>query len=234
MSKLLCLENSYLRECEAIVESVDGKDIVLDQTVFYPRGGGQPSDKGLLVSGSEFQVSEVRKKDGKIIHTLEQEPSFKTGDKVKCVVDWERRHVLMRMHTAAHVLAALMHKRLGAQITGNQLEVEKTRFDFSLPDFDREKFEGIVKLANEELSKDVELKIYVLPREEAMKIPDVVKLANALPPSIAQLRIVEIPGIDIQADGGTHVKNLKEVGKIDILKLENKGKDNRRIYFTLI
>jgi misacylated tRNA(Ala) deacylase len=234
MSKLLCIENSYLRECEATVESVDGKDVVLDQTVFYPRGGGQPSDKGLLVSGSEFQILEVRKKEGKIVHTLEREPSFKAGDKVKCVVDWERRHVLMRMHTAAHVLAALMHKRLGAQITGNQLEVEKTRFDFNLPDFDREKFEGIVKLANEELSKDVELKIYALPREEAMKIPDVVKLANALPPSIAQLRIVEIPGIDIQADGGTHVKNLKEVGKIDILKLENKGKDNRRIYFTLI
>ena len=230
MSKLLCLEDSYLRECDAKVESVNGTDVVLDQTVFYPRGGGQPSDKGKINSEN---VVEVLKKNGKLVHVLDKEPSFNTGDAVKCEIDWERRYKLMKMHTAAHLLATLMHRHLGAKITGNQLDVEKTRFDFNLPDFDRGKFEEIVAMANQEISKDIELKVYVLPREEALKLPDVVKLANALPPSLAHLRIVEIPGIDVQADGGTHVKNLKEVGKIEILKLENKGKDNRRIYFTL-
>jgi len=127
-----------------------------------------------------------------------------------------------------------MHTKLGAQITGNQLEVEKTRFDFNLPEFEREKFDKIVDEANEILQNDVELKIYSMPREEALRLPGMVKLAGALPPAITELRIVEIPGVDTQADGGTHVKNLKEVGKIQILKLDNKGKDNRRIYFTLI
>jgi misacylated tRNA(Ala) deacylase len=127
-----------------------------------------------------------------------------------------------------------MNKELDVLITGNQLGTEKTRFDFSMEEFDREKFDEIVEKANDLLSQDLELKVYELPREEAMEIPGVVKLANALPPSIKVLRIVEIPGIDVQADGGTHVRNLNEVGKISILKLENKGKANRRIYFTLM
>jgi Ser-tRNA(Ala) deacylase AlaX len=126
-----------------------------------------------------------------------------------------------------------MHSSLGVLISGNQLEEDKTRFDFTMPDFDREKFDSVVKKANEALSSGVELKVYSLPREEAMKIPGVVKLAAALPPSISVLRIVEIPGVDVQADGGTHVRSLKEVGHIEIMRLDNKGKDNRRIYFTL-
>ncbi len=234
MSEILCLEDSYLRECDSTVVSVEGNDVVLDRTVFYPRGGGQPSDTGKLVAedGREANVSGVRKKDGRIVHETDF-ASLKAGDKVRCLIDWERRHVLMRMHTAAHVLAGTMHTKLGAQITGNQLEVEKTRFDFNLPEFDREKFDRIVEEANEILQKDLELKIYSMPREEALTLPGMVKLAGALPPAITVLRIVEIPGVDTQADGGTHVRNLKEVGKIQVLKLENKGKDNRRIYFTL-
>lgn len=236
MSEALYLKDSYLKECESVVESTDGKGVVLDQSIFYPRGGGQPTDTGKLVSedGRELRVVSVSRKSGKIVHDLEDEAGLKTGDKVQCVLDWERRYKLMRMHTAAHVLASMMHKELGVLITGNQLDVDKTRFDFSMEDFDREKFDEIVKKTNQVLSNNVELKIYSLPREEAMKIEGVVKLANALPPSITVLRIVEIPGIDIQADGGTHVRNLDEVGKIEIMKLENKGKNNRRIYFTLM
>ncbi len=139
----------------------------------------------------------------------------------------------MRMHTAAHVLASIFYKDYNAKITGNQLEEQKTRFDFSIEDFDREKMEKAIEKANNYLSKDIEVKVYYLPREEALKNPEMVKLANALPPNIDPLRIVEIPSIDIQADGGTHVKNLKEVGKIKLLKLENKGKNNKRIYFAL-
>ena len=235
MSLLLCLDDSYLKECDAVVQSVDGNDVVLDRTVFYPRGGGQPSDRGKLVAedGKEIMVLNVLKKNGNIVHELENH-SLKSGDKVLCILDWKRRYKLMRMHTAAHVIAATMLRNASALITGNQLEEDKTRFDFSMENFDREKFENIIQKANQELSKDISLKVYTLPREEAMKLPGIVKLANALPPSLTHLRIVEIPGIDIQADGGTHVKNLHEVGKIEIIKLENKGKDNRRVYFTLI
>jgi Ser-tRNA(Ala) deacylase AlaX len=242
MTKALYLDDSYLRECDATVESVNGREAVLDQTIFYPRGGGQPSDSGRLVtaSGAEFRVLSVVKKEGKIVHELDREPGGETGNpglapgsRVHCTLDWERRYALMRMHTAAHVLGAVMHRELGVLISGNQLETDKARFDFTLAEFDRSKFEELVKKANDELSKDVVLKVYSLPREEALKIPGVVKLAGALPPSISELRIVEIGDIDVQADGGTHVRNLREAGKIQILKLENKGKENRRIYFTL-
>ncbi len=235
MGEALYLEDSYARECLAAVASACGREVVLDRTVFYPRGGGQPSDTGKLIasSGAEFRVVNVVRKDGLITHELDREAQFSPGESVKCVLDWERRYRLMRMHTAAHVLGAAMYHELGVLITGNQLEEGRARFDFSLESFDRAKFEDAVRKANEELSGGAELKVYSLPREEAMKIPGVVKLANALPPSITILRIVEIPGVDIQADGGTHVRSLREVGRIEILKLENKGKDNRRIYFSL-
>lgn len=247
MTKPLYLTDSYLKECDAVVQSVTGKEVVLDQTVFYARGGGQPTDTGKIVTsdGREFRVVNVMKKDDNIVHELNiqtppaselqnQQNELKIGEQVKCVVDWDRRYKLMRMHTAAHVLAATMHRELGVLITGNQLEEDKTRFDFNITDFDRAKFDEIVKKANDALSQDIEIKTYFLPREEAMKIPGVVKLATALPPSISELRIVEIGNIDVQADGGTHVKHLKEVGRIETLKLDNKGKDNRRIYFTLV
>ncbi len=236
MTTLLCLSDSYLRECDATVVSVAGKEVVLDQTVFYPRGGGQPSDRGSIIAadGSAHRVVEVSKKGGVVTHAIEREtPALAAGMRVRCVIDWERRYRLMRMHTAAHVLGATMHKELGVLISGNQLEEDVSRFDFTLEGFERGKFEAVVAIANEALSRDIGLKTYSLPREEAMKIPGVVKLAGALPPQISELRIVEIPGVDIQADGGTHVRNLKEVGRISIARLDNKGKDNRRIYFTL-
>jgi Ser-tRNA(Ala) deacylase AlaX len=236
MTQLLCLADSYMKECESAVVSCQGKELELDRTVFYPRGGGQPSDTGALTApgGEEFRVGQVFKRDGRVIHELDREaPGLKCGDRVKCAIDWGRRYRLMRMHTAAHVLGAVMHRDLGVLISGNQLEEDKSRFDFTLPLFDRAMFEKVVESANASLRSGAVLKVYSLPREEAMRIPGVVKLAGALPPAISELRIVEIPGIDIQADGGTHVRSLGEVGKIEIARLDNKGKDNRRIYFTL-
>jgi Ser-tRNA(Ala) deacylase AlaX len=240
MGGALYLEDSYLRENDPKIISMSGKEVVLDLTIFYPKGGGQPGDTGSITtaSGIQYRVVSGTKKEGKIVHEIASEPGqeirpLAPGETVHCVLDWERRYKLMRMHTAAHALAATMHKELGVLITGNQLEEDKTRFDFQMPEFDRQKFEDVVQKANLALSSGVELKTYTLPRDEAMRIPGVVKLANAMPPSITELRIVEIPGIDIQADGGTHVRSLKEVGKISILRFENKGKDNRRIYFTL-
>jgi misacylated tRNA(Ala) deacylase len=231
MTELICLKDSYAKECQATVTEKNGKDIILDQTVFYPRGGGQPTDFGTI---NQYRIVNVSKKDGKIIHECEVESDLKVGDKVIARIDWERRYKLMRMHTAAHILAATAYTELGYQITGNQIEVDQTRFDFSMENFDRAKFDQMVEKCNEKLTQNTDLKVYELPREEALKIPGVVKLANALPPSIAILRIVEIPGIDLQADGGTHVKNVLEVGKIKISRLDNKGAKNKRIYFELL
>ena len=139
----------------------------------------------------------------------------------------------MRMHTAAHILATVMLNEAQALITGNQLGEEQTRFDFALENFDRELMERMIEAANGKLAEKLEVRMYTLPREEAMKIEGVVKLANALPPAISELRIVDIGGYDVQADGGTHVKNTGECGRIVLLKMENKGKDNRRVYFGL-
>jgi misacylated tRNA(Ala) deacylase len=234
MANALYLDDSYLRECDATVVSVkDGKYVVLDQTVFYPKGGGQPCDTGKMIRGQEaFNVVYVGKFSGEISHEVDH-VGMKEGDRVHCILDWERRYKLMRSHTAAHVFASLLCNGTGALVTGNQLEEDKIRFDFSLEKFDPEILTQYIARANELFGKDVPVKWYELPREEALKIPGLIKMAEAFPPDIPRLRVVEVVGIDRQADGGTHVKNLKEVVGISVLKTENKGKQNRRVYFTL-
>ena len=139
----------------------------------------------------------------------------------------------MRMHTAAHLLIAIFNKKSNVLITGNQIDVDKTRIDFNMGNFDREKIMYYIETANEVIKQDIPVKAYYLLREEAMKIPGVVKLAGTLPPEVSKLRIVEISGVDVQADGGTHVKSLSEIGTIEFVKAENKGKDNRRVYYAL-
>jgi len=234
MTKALYLEDSYLEECDATVASVkDGKYVILDQTIYYPKGGGQPCDSGKIVKeDASYNVVYVGKFSGEISHEVDRS-GLKEGDKVHCALDWERRYKLMRSHTAAHVFASLLCTGTGALVTGNQLEEDKIRFDFSLEKFDPEILRQYLDRANELFRKDIRVKWYELPREEALKIPGVVKMAEAFPPDIPRLRIVEIVGVDKQADGGTHVRNLKEVGQIRVLKTENKGKHNRRVYFTL-
>jgi len=234
MTETLYLEDSYRRECDATVVSVkDGKYVVLNQTIFYPKGGGQPWDTGKIKKGNEtYDVVYVGKFSGEISHEIERD-GLKEGDNVHCVLNWERRYKLMRSHTAAHVFASLLCTGTGALVTGNQLEEDKIRFDFSLEKYDREILDKYIDRANELFRKDIPVKWYELPREEALKIPGVIKMAKALPPDIPSLRIVEIVGVDKQADGGTHVKNLKEVGQMKLLKTENKGKHNQRVYFTL-
>ena len=234
MTIALFLMDSYLKETGAKVVSVEeGKYVRLDQTIFYPKGGGQPHDTGKIIKGSEgYNVVYVGKFSGDISHEVDH-AGIKAGDHVYCVLNWERRYKLMRSHTAAHVLAALLNKGTGALITGNQLEEDHVRFDFNLEKFDRSLLENYLKKANELFDSDVPVKWYELPREEAMKIPGVVKMAAAFPPNLPALRIVEIIGLDRQADGGTHVRNLREVGKVELIKTENKGKNNRRIYFKL-
>lgn len=235
MTKALYLKDSYLKECDATVVSVkDRKFVVLDQTIFYPRGGGQPWDTGKIVRDNDiFNVFYVGKFSGAISHEVDR-PGLKEGNKVHCILNWQRRYKLMRSHTAAHVFASLLCNETGTLITGNQLGEDKIRFDFSLEEYNREILERYIDKTNQLLGRNIPVKWYELPKEEAMKIPGVVKMAEAFPPDIPSLRIVEIAGVDKQADGGTHVRNLKEVGHIKLLKTENKGKNNRRVYFSFV
>ncbi len=235
-TKLLYLYDSYLREFEAEVERVIGNMVVLDQSAFHPLTGGVGCDLGWLVKGdARFRVAQVEidRATKEVSHMLEAELSgLSQGDVVRGLIDWDRRYVLMRLHTAAHVIAAVMYRDYNALITGGQVDVDQAKLDFNLPRTDREVFEAAVKKANEEAAKRVELKVYFLSREEALKVPGVVKLAERMPPEERELRIVEIPGIDLQADGGPHVKNTGEMGEIQLLKIENKGKNQRRMYFN--
>jgi|SRR3989338_1883122 len=234
MQNALYMTDSYLKEFEATVESVkDDKYIVLSQSAFYPQGGGQPFDTGVvLADGQEYPIIFVGKFDGKISHEVSK-PGLKVGDKVTGRIDWDRRYRHMRMHTAAHIIDAILYNEAGALCTGNQIGLDKTRIDFSLDVLDRDKIQQYVEMANEWVKKAIDVKIYTLPREEALKIPGVVKLAAVMPPEVRELRIVEIPGIDLQADGGTQVKNTSEIGKISLVSVENKGKNNRRMYYTV-
>jgi misacylated tRNA(Ala) deacylase len=234
-SKALYLEDSYLKECDAKVLFVnDGRYVILDKTIFYPKGGGQPCDIGEIIKGKEkIKVVYVGKFSDEISHEIDRDFLTK-GDNIHCVLNWEHRYKIMRSHTAAHVFASLICKGTGALVTGNQLGVDRIRFDFSLEEFNREILKYYVDEANNYFKRDIPVRWYDLPREKALKIPGVIKMADALPPNIPFLRIVEVVGVDKQADGGTHVKNLREVGAIELIKAQNKGKYNRRIYFKLL
>lgn len=230
MTRKLYWEEPYSKTFNAKIVSLEGPAVVLDQTLFYPRGGGVACDTGTL-NGSKVQ--ETTKADDSIIHSLETPGSLKVGDQVDGQVNWERRHRLMRMHTAGHLLSSVLYSRANCRITGNQIDVERSRMDFNLESFDRAQIEGYVAEANETIRKNAPVKTYFLKREEALRLPDMVKLAEAAPPAEEQLRIVEIEGVDRQADGGLHVSHLNEIGRIQLLKLENKGKTNRRLYYDL-
>jgi misacylated tRNA(Ala) deacylase len=231
------LDDSYKREHETCVIAVkDSKFVVLDSTIFYPNAGGQPYDMGEIVSIADekrYPVVYVGKFDGLVSHEVDSDScNLRKNDRVRCVLDWDRRYKLMRSHTAAHLLSAIINARTGALITGNQLDIEKVRIDFSLEKFDRDEMSGFVDYANEIIKQDLLVRHHYLSREDA-KREGVSLLAKGLPLDLEELRVVEIEGIDRQADGGTHVKSLSEIVGIELIKLENKGKNNRRIYFKL-
>jgi misacylated tRNA(Ala) deacylase len=235
-TKPLYLYDSYLKEFEAKILQKTGNQIILDQTAFHPLTGGVAYDIGYLTKGDlkcKVVKVEINKETKEIIHTLEKEVDLNQGDRVKGILDWERRHRLMRLHTAAHLIAAIMYTDYNALITGGQVDSEHAKLDFNLPRTDREIFEAAVEKATKEASKGVQLRIYFLARDEALKMPGVVKLAEKMPPQEKELRLVEIPGADLQADGGPHVRNTDEIGEIHLLKIENKGKNQRRVYFDV-
>lgn len=238
MANALYLLDCYLKEFEASVESVkDDKYAVLDKTAFYPNAGGQPYDTGKLVrlsDGAEFSVVFVAKFGDVISHEFSP-TGLKPGDKVKGIIDWDRRYRHMRMHTAAHVISIVIEKDAGALITGNQLGLDKSRIDFDLENFDREKFEGYMAKANELIQKGAKVNLSLIPREEALqKYERLTNLAKGFSDEIKMVRIVEIEGVTLEACGGTHLANINEIKGVKLVKLENKGKSNRRLYYELV
>ena len=230
MTRRLFWEDMYAKEFDAKVASVSGARAVLDQTAFNPRGGGLVSDVGTL---DGKRVLEVVKEGEEIIHVLEAQDAVAAGKQVHGVLDWERRYRIMKMHTAAHILSSVVNTETGALITGNQISPDESRVDFDLESFDRSKMSYYIDKVNGAVARELEVKTFFMKREEALATPGFVKLANAMPPSLDVLRIVEIGDVDTQADGGVHVRNTREIGKVQGLRADNKGKSNRRLYFTV-
>ncbi|MEM0453804.1 MAG: alanyl-tRNA editing protein AlaXM [Sulfolobales archaeon] len=235
MQELIYQLDSYIREFSAKVVKRFDEGVILDRTAFHPRSGGVANDLGVIIKGvSRYEVVDVVFSDDGVLHVIKGGTSgIEVGDVVSGVIDWDRRYRLMRLHTAAHVLAAIFFRDYNALITGGNVSPEYAYDDYSLEVFDRGIFEDVIMKANEVIRSDAEVKIYWLDRDEALKIPGVVKLASKMPPDVSKLRIVEIPGIDIQADGGPHVKRLSEVGEIVLINLENKGRKRKRLYYSV-
>lgn len=234
MTDALYMGDSYLKNWDAKIVSVkDEKYIVLDKTAFYPKGGGQPWDEGYIVKdNNKFRVVYVGKFSGEISHEVDK-PGLKEGDTVSCELDWDRRYTYMRYHTASHLISNILYNKANAKITGNQIEMDKTRMDFSMVDYSPEKLRMYVDEANHIINQDFPITTEYMTRQEVLEKPELARLAVGLPENIKEFRIVNIGDIDKQVDGGTHVSHLKEIGTIEVIKTVNKGKNNRRMYFIL-
>ena len=238
LTEELYLLDSYMKEFDAKIVKIEneGLHIYLDRSAFFPGGGGQPNDEGkLLVNNDEYIIDKVgRDKNREIYHQIDRPFNRSIDTEVKCQIDWNRRYVIMRYHTALHILCGLIWKEFGSSVTGCNMYLDKARMDFNLTDFSKERVDYIEKRVAEEVKASREVKIAILSREDAFQIPDLIRTKiNLLPPSIKEVRTVEIVGLDLQADGGTHVKNTSEVGKVKIVDTINKGKDNKRIVIKL-
>ncbi len=235
MTKELFLRDAYLREFEAEVVNLNGREVVLDETAFYPGGGGQPPDKGTLGIGPiSANVVDVRREGGDIVHVLDAAIPG-TVRTLRGTLDWERRYAHMRHHTALHVLSGVIWKNFGAKVTGGRMHADRARMDFSFPgEWTAEVVGEIERLTNEALAEERPVKVYELSREEVLANPDLIRTqTNLVPERVEAIRIVEVEGIDTQADGGTHVSNTREVGKIEITNHKSKGRQNKRVEFVL-
>jgi misacylated tRNA(Ala) deacylase len=235
MTEELFLNDSYLREFETRVVRLAGREVVLERTAFYPGGGGQPPDKGVLGIGPvRTNVVDARREGGEIVHVLDN-PIPDTVRDLRGELDWERRFAHMRHHTALHVLSGVIWENFGAKVTGGQMRADRARMDFPFPgEWTLDVVGEIERLTNEALASARPVKIYGLPREEALENPDLIRTqVNLVPERVEVIRIVEIEGLDTQADGGTHVANTREVGRMEITNHKSKGRQNKRIEFVL-
>lgn len=239
---LLYQRDSSLATMDAVVVDVDAaaRAVALDRTVFYPGGGGQPNDLGLLTrpsDGYSWPVTSLRKADGLVWHELGGEDALPVvDDALRGELDWQRRYSLMRIHTALHVLCGVVFRDYGALVTGGNMAPDRARMDFEMDsaEFTPERVAEIERRANEELRAARDVRVQILPREEAFQIPDLIRTKiNLLPEGIAEVRTVEIVGLDLQADGGTHVQNTREVGELRVVGTRSKGKANKRLEIEL-
>jgi misacylated tRNA(Ala) deacylase len=234
MTELLYQTDSYLREFEATVTAVDGCSVALNRTAFYPAGGGQPTDQGMLAwSDQTRRVVGAKKQAETVWLELDGDPP-PVGTKVHGTIDWERRYRLMRTHTALHILCGVIWRDYGAQVTGGNMEPGSARMDFEFERMQAELVHEIETKINAEVQAARPVRVAILPREEAFRIPDLIRTKiNLLPEGIREVRTVEIVGLDLQADGGTHVAHTSEVGPIRIVGYESKGKINKRLRIAL-
>jgi misacylated tRNA(Ala) deacylase len=239
MTRLLYYEDAGLRTFDAQVVAVEategGVRVALDATAFYPGGGGQPHDLGaLLVAGTPVGVVKVGKEGETIWHTLAQAVEVAPGARVTGDLDWTRRHLLMRTHTAMHILCGVVWRDYGAQVTGGNMDPGEGRMDFEFASLSRDLITEIEARCNVEVAANRPVRTQILPRDEAFRIPDLIRTKiNLLPAGIAEVRTVEIVGLDLQADGGTHVANTGAVGPIRVVDYKSKGAINKRIYIRL-
>jgi len=232
MTELLYQTDSYLKEFDAVVTVVipDEKAVSLDRTAFYPGGGGQPNDVGML---ADLNVVKVRKAGDDVLHVVNGDlPAI--GTRVRGVINWDRRYQLMRTHTAMHILCGTVFRDYGAQVTGGDMEPLKGRMDFEFERLQKELVTVIEAAINREVRAGRDVRVKILPRDEAFQIPDLIRTKiNLLPEGIQKVRTVEIVGLDLQADGGTHVRNTLEVGQIRVVDYKSKGAINKRIYIEV-
>ena len=234
MTEVLYHTDAYLKKFDAVVTAIDGNKVVLDRTAFYPGGGGQPNDVGTLIANGEtWNVVKMSKQGADIWHELDREAP-PIGTAVQGVIDWERRYQLMRTHTAMHILCGVIFRDFGASVTGGNMELLKGRMDFEFETMRQEFVKQIEEKINVEVAAARPTQVKILPRAAAFQIPDLIRTKiNLLPGGIAEIRTVEIVGLDLQADGGTHVANTSEVGHIRVVDYKSKGKINKRIEVAL-
>jgi misacylated tRNA(Ala) deacylase len=232
--------DSTIREFEATVLDAGPDGIILDRTAFFPGGGGQPADKGLLIwNQTEHPVIKLSGRGGQVIHQIEASviaagPLPEPGAKIHGRLDWEHRYALMRTHTALHILCGVIWRDFQAQVTGGSMKPLSARMDFELDGMPADLARTIEERVNAEVEVGRDVHVSILPREEAMVIPDLIRTKiNLLPESIREVRIVDIEGLDRQADGGTHVNNTREVGRVRVVKHESKGKINKRLHIAI-
>ena len=238
MTKLLYQTDSYLQTFDACITKVDFDThaVALDQSAFYPGGGGQPSDFGSLKRGETiYSVTKTKKAGDDVFHFIEGDaPLPEVGAQVQGQIDWDRRYQLMRTHTALHVLCGVVFRDYGASVTGGDMDPLQGRMDFEFETMQRELVDRIQEAVNREVNAAHPVRIDILPREQAFQIPDLIRTKiNLLPEGITHVRVVEIVGLDLQADGGTHVANTSEVGRIRVVDYKSKGKINKRIYIAI-
>ena len=231
MSELLYLRDAYLREFDAAVVEVDDQRVRLDRTAFYPTGGGQPHDTGTL---DGVEVVEVRKEGDAVWHTLEGAVPA-VGDTVTGVVDWERRHALMRTHTALHILCGVIWNEWRTAVTGGNMTPLAARMDFEFDPLPEGFGARVEELVNAEIAEDRPIQVQFLPRDTAVMDEDLIRTkVNMIPEVVKEIRVIDIVGLDKQADGGTHVASTGEVGAIRVTKTESKGKANKRIRLEVV